>query len=1018
MNTMKFKQTIKHYPLSLPQREIWFDQMLHPSVPLYNIGGYIQVDGAVDPKLFEQAINLLVQRHDALRTVLVPGTSDLPMQTFLEVLKITVPIHDFSGENNPRKSALAWMEQQFVQPFDWYEKPLFHFALLKIDDNCFLGFGKYHHLFVDGWSFSLITQSLAKIYTQLIRGQKIERVAPSYLAFVKNDRAYIESERYEVHRQYWIKKYQTLPEPLFAPRYLSQFVDQIPPSERRVLWLPRPFYNRLQALAKNTQSTLFHVVLGALYVYFTRTTQREELAIGLPVLNRSNATFKETVGLFIGVSAAWFQFGTQLSFRQLLKAIFKALKSDYRHQRLPISELNRAVGIQKMGRRQLFDIQLNYAKHDHDTEFGMFKAKTIALTNNNEQTPLSISVWEFHENENVQVDFVYNLAYFNSAEIERIQSRFMLILEYVLNHVDESIRTIPLLTEAEQQQLLAWNDTSVDYPRDKTIIDLFEEQVDKTPAAIAVVFENQQLTYRELNSKANQLAHHLQVLGVKPEVLVGICVERSLEMVIGLLGILKAGGAYLPLDPAYPVARLAFMLEDAQVPVLLTQESLTEKLPETQASVICLDVEAFALSQFAEENVVSGVGSENLAYVSYTSGSTGQPKGASILHRSVNRLVKNTNYANLTADQTFLQLAPLAFDASTFEIWAGLLNGAKLVVMPPHTPSLEELGLSIKQHQVTTLWLTAGIFHLMVEERIEDLSSVRQLLAGGEVLSVPHVRRVLRELKNCQLINGYGPTENTTFTCCCPITENQIGLSVPIGQPIANTQVYILDSYLQLVPIGVQGELHISGAGVARGYLNRPDLTAEKFIKNPFSEDPNSRLYKTGDLARYLPEGNIEYLGRIDNQVKIRGFRVELGEIEAVLSQHTAVRENVVIVHEVYQTDKRLVAYLVPHQGQVIENAELRGFMKERLPDYMIPSAFVTLDTLPLTPNGKIDRRALKQLSVESLKLSDEEFVAPRTPEEEMLAGIWANVLGAPRVGVHDNFFELGGDSIIIDVRK
>jgi len=350
------------YPLTSPQREILFDQMLHHSVPLYNIGGYLQVDGAVDPKLFEQAINLLVQRHDALRTVLVPDTEDMPMQTFLEDLPVTVPVHDFSGENNPRQSALAWMQEQFVQPFELYEKPLFHFALLKIDENCFFWFGKFHHLIVDGWSFSLITHSFTKIYTQLIQGQQIDPVAPSYLAFVKNDRAYLESKLYQTHRQYWLEKYQTLPEPLFEPRYLSQFGDQIPsPSERRVLWLPRPFYNRLLALAKNTQSTLFHVMLGAIYVYFTRTTQREELAIGLPVLNRSNASFKETMGLFIGVSAAWFQFGTQLSFRQLLKAIGKVLKSDYRRQRLPISELNRALGIQKKGRKQLFDLQLNYA---------------------------------------------------------------------------------------------------------------------------------------------------------------------------------------------------------------------------------------------------------------------------------------------------------------------------------------------------------------------------------------------------------------------------------------------------------------------------------------------------------------------------------------------------------------------------------------------------------------------------------------------------------------------------------
>ncbi|HEW97759.1 MAG: hypothetical protein DRR16_17350, partial [Candidatus Parabeggiatoa sp. nov. 3] len=1009
------------YPLTSPQREIWFDQMLHPSLPLYNVGGYMQIDGAVDPKLFEQAVNLLVQRHDALRTVLVP-TSDIPMQTFLEDCPVTVPFHDFSGENDPRQAALVFMEQQVVQPFDLYEKPLCHFALLKIDENCFFCFGKYHHLIVDGWSIALITQSLAEIYTQLIRGQFCDRVAPSYLAFVQNDRAYIESSLYEVHRQYWLEKYQTLPEPLFTPRYLSQFVEQIAPSECQVLWLPRPFYNRLLALAKNTQSTLFHVMLGALYVYFTRTTQREELAIGLPVLNRSNASFKETMGLFIGVSAAWFQFGTQLSFRQLLKAIGKVLKSDYRRQRLPISELNRALGIHKMGRRQLFDLQLNYAKQEHVTEFEAFKTKSTTLTNDHEQTPLSISVWEFHENENVQVDFVYNLAYFDAAEIERIQSRFMLILEYVLTHVDESIRTIPLLTKSEQQQLVAWNDTAVDYPHDKTIIDLFEEQVDKTPDAIAVVFEDQQLTYRELNKKANQLAHYLLNLKtgtdncslITDNCLVGICIERSFEMVIGLLGILKAGGAYVPLDPAYPAARLAFMLDDAQVPVLLTQSSLTEKLPETQALEVCLDAETETLSQKSSENIVNGVGPENLAYVIYTSGSTGNPKGVLIAHQGLCNLAQaQIKLFQVQSDSRILQFASLGFDVAISDITMALCSGATLGLVTQNSiMSPEELIRILGKLSITHLEIPASVLGTFP---LEKLPSLQTLIVGGETCSPTLVEQWS---KGRRFFNAYGPTEGTV---CATVFENTAGSTstLPIGHPIANTQTYILDQNAQPLPVGVPGELHISGAGLARGYLNRPDLTAEKFIKNPFSDAPNwlrrskdSRLYKTGDLARYLPDGNIEYLGRIDNQVKMRGFRIELGEIEAILVQHPAVQENAVIVHELESGDKRLVACLVPNQGQTIDNTELRSFLKDRLPDYMIPKAFVTLEALPLTPNGKIDRRALSQLSV-SHEISEEQFVAPRTPEEELLAGIFAEVLGIERVGLFDNFFELGGHSLL-----
>ncbi|RKZ91701.1 MAG: hypothetical protein DRR19_06480 [Candidatus Parabeggiatoa sp. nov. 1] len=545
------------YSLTSTQREIWFHQLLHPSVPLYNIGGYRRVDGPVEPQLFEQAVNLLVQRHDALRTVLVPGTSELPMQTFLDNLPATVPVHDFSGENNPRQSALTWMQQQFVRPFDLYEKPLFQFALLKINENCFFCLEKYHHLIVDGWSISLITQALAEIYTHLSQGQPIEIALPSYLAFVNNDRAYIESSRYQTHRQYWLKKYQTLPEPLFTPRYLSQFIDQTPPSEYRVLSLARPFYNRLIALAKSCEATTFHLILGALYVYFTRTAQTDELAVGLPVLNRPSATFKNTVGLFVGVSAARFAFGTDLSFKTLLQNIGRSLKQNYRCQRLPISELNRELGLHQIGRKQLFDISVSYEKHDYDASFDSYPTQAKTLLHGYEQTPLMIYVREFHDDEDVDIDFVYNLAYFDATEIERIQSRFMLILEYVLNHVDESIRTIPLLTETEQQQLIAWNQTETDYPKDQTIVDLFQAQVEKTPENIAVVFEGQALSYQVLNTKANQLAYYLMTLEVGAETLVGICVERSLEMVIGLLGILKAGGAYVPLDPDYPPQRFS-----------------------------------------------------------------------------------------------------------------------------------------------------------------------------------------------------------------------------------------------------------------------------------------------------------------------------------------------------------------------------------------------------------------------------------------------------------------------------
>ncbi|HEU5380558.1 MAG TPA: non-ribosomal peptide synthetase, partial [Ktedonobacteraceae bacterium] len=587
------------------------------------------------------------------------------------------------------------------------------------------------------------------------------------------------------------------------------------------------------------------------------------------------------------------------------------------------------------------------------------------------------------------------------------------VLEGIVADAQRSIAHLPLLTEEEERQLLVqWNETGSRYPEQCCVHQLFEEQVERTPEALAVVYEHERLTYAELNLRANRLAHRLQRSGVGPEVLVGVCMERSLELVVSLLAILKAGGAYVPFDPTYPAERLAFILQDTGVSLLLTQERLLNVLPEYSGKVICLDRCDTILCEESGENPTSAVLPENLIYIIYTSGSTGQPKGVQIEHRSVVRLVKATSYAALTAQEVFLQFAPVSFDASTLEIWGSLLNGSQLVIFPPHTPSLHELGEFLRAHHITTLWLTAGLFHQMVEHHLEGLRGIKQLLAGGDVLSIPHVHRVLHELEHCQLINGYGPTESTTFACCYSVPrDSRFSTSVPIGRPIANTQVYILDAHLQPVPIGVVGELYIGGVGLSRGYLNRPELTAERFVANPFSADASSRLYKTGDLARYLPDGTIEFLGRLDHQVKLRGYRIEPGEIEVALSDCSGVQEARVLVREDTPGDKRLVAYIVPSSHQSITGNELRASLKRRLPDYMVPSAFVLLETFPLTPNGKVDQRKLPVPEKASCQLK-EHYVAPRNETEQQLATIWMEVLGRERVSISANFFEMGGHSL------
>ncbi|SCX63279.1 non-ribosomal peptide synthase domain TIGR01720/amino acid adenylation domain-containing protein, partial [Nitrosospira sp. Nsp1] len=606
--------------------------------------------------------------------------------------------------------------------------------------------------------------------------------------------------------------------------------------------------------------------------------------------------------------------------------------------------------------------------------------------------------------------FEYSADLFDAQTIGRMARHFEVLLAGVAADPERRFSDLPLLTEAEREQLLVeWNDTRTEYPRDTCIHALFEEQAKKRPNAIALVLEERHLTYGDLNTRANQLAHRLRRLGVVPEMPVGVCLERSFDLIAALLGILKAGGAYLPLDPASPRARLSVMMNDARTTVVLTRSRFLDVLPELHGEamrLVCIDDECEEIARESADNPVGGVVADNLAYVCYTSGSTGIPKGVAVTQRAVVRLVKNTDYATFASDDVFLQFAPIAFDASTFEIWGCLLNGARLVIMPAAAPSLEALADVIQHRGVSKLWLTSGLFHQMVDAHCECLNRVRQLITGGDVLSPGHARRMREQHPQCVLINAYGPTENTTFTTCYPVPPaEKIHSPIPIGRPIANTEIYVLDDRLQPVPIGVPGELYIGGEGLARGYLHQPALTAERFISHPFRS--GARLYRTGDWVRYLPDANLEFLGRRDQQVKVRGFRVELGEVEAALRGYPDVREAVATVREDTPGDKRLVAYVVTDKPPSV--SEWRHFLQARLPDYMVPSAFVALAALPLTANGKIDRSALPRPAV----ARETAAVAPRTEDERRLADIFAEVLHLPQVGIHDNFFELGGHSLL-----
>ncbi len=630
--------------------------------------------------------------------------------------------------------------------------------------------------------------------------------------------------------------------------------------------------------------------------------------------------------------------------------------------------------------------------------------------------PLSLFVQVSSATDSINLQISYDSNRFEGAVIDRLVGHFQTLLESFVIDSQQSLASLPWLASSERDQLLTeWNDTATDYPKDKCLHQLFEEQVVRTPAAIALVFEEQSITYQDLNQRANQLAHYLQAQGVGSNVLVGILVERSIDMVVGLLGILKAGGAYVPLDPAYPADRLSYMLSDSQMTVLVAQQALLTILPAHQAQVVCLDTDWPSIAQSSLENPFSEVAPAHLAYVIYTSGSTGKPKGVQILQGAVtNFLSTMRSQPGLTATDVVLAVTTISFDIAVLELYLPLIVGAQ-VVLASRAVATDSVSLAqlIEKSQATFMQATPATWHLLLAAGWSGNANLK-ILCGGEALSFPLASELLPKVAS--LWNMYGPTEATVWATVREVTVADLTgaaqRALPIGKPIANTQTYILDPNLQPVPIGIKGELYIGGVQLAKGYLNRPDLTAEKFIAHPFSDQPGARLYRTGDLARYLPNGDIEYINRIDNQVKIRGYRIELGEIEVILATHPAVRQNVVLVREDLPGDKRLVAYLVLTDQQTITATELRYFLAQQLPIFMVPTAVVVLEAMPLTPNGKIDRRSLPTPTMER-SLLDSDFVAPRNQLEESIAQIWQEVLGIEKISIHDNFFELGGNSLI-----
>jgi amino acid adenylation domain-containing protein len=1004
-------------PLSYAQQRLWFLEQFNPHTATYNIPFAFRLRGPLDLMALQEAMSALVARHEIFRTTFSSHDGD-PRQMIAKHVPFSVTRVDLSSwpEALRETEALRRATEEVQRPFDLAQGPLLRTLVVRLVADDHLLVITWHHIIVDGWSLGVFTRELRILYEAFSHG--LMPVLPplplQYADFAVWQRQWVQGEAIARQVAYWKKQLAGAPALLQLPTDHPRPAQQTYRGAHYTFLLSSSLTAALQHLGRQEGTTLYITLLAAFQVLLSRYTGEEDLVVGSPIAGRVRPELEELIGFFINTLVMRTDVSHNPTFRALLCRVRDTALDAYAHQDIPFEQLVEELRLPRaLGYAPL--VQVLFALQNvprFSLELPGITSERVAVRTDAAKFDLSLLVWE--DGEGLRGELEYNTDLFEAPTITRLASHYQTLLESIVANPDRPIASLPLLTFGERHQLLvSWNDTAQAYGHTQCIHQLFERQVERIPNAIAVIHEDQHLTYRELNGRANQLAHYLRTHGVGPDALVALCMERSVEMVVGLLGILKAGAAYVPLDPSYPQERLAFMLADTQAPVLLTQQRLVDVLPQHTAQLFCLDRDWEVIGRESTENTPAHTTAEDLAYVIYTSGSTGRPKGVAVPHRGIVRLVCGADYVPFDATQVFLQLAPLAFDAATFELWGALLHGAPCVLFPGWIPSPAELGRVLRDHQVSTLWLTASLFNSIIDQAPEILVGVKQLVTGGEALSVAHVRRALPQLPATQLINGYGPTESTTFACTYALPKHieATTASIPIGRPIANTEVYILDPHLHPVPIGVGGELYIGGEGLARGYLRRPELTAEKFIPDPFSPRPGARLYRTGDLARYLPDGSIEFLGRIDQQVKLRGYRIELGEIEIALRQHSAIQEAVVNVQKDSPGDKRLVAYVVLQEPGAPSHQALKGYLQQKLPEYMIPSAFVVVDRLPLLPNGKVDRQALPAPEQSRPELA-EGFVAPRTPLEEILVTVWREVLGVERVGIHDNFFELGGHSL------
>jgi len=1010
----------RQVPASFAQQRLWFLDQLDPGTPLYNISRAVQVKGRLNLQALTEALNFIVARHESLRTNFA-SIDDEAVQIIAPAREIQIELVDLGGlpQGDKKSEARRLVSQAARRPFNLSQDLLLRATLYRFDDQDQVLLLVLHHIVSDGWSMGILFRELETLYEAFSHSHPspLPELSIQYGDFARFQRERLQGQVLEEQVNFWKQQLAGAPAVLELSTDRPRPVIQSFNGAHHISWVGKELTDSLNELSRREGVTLFMTLLAAFQAMLYRYTNQREIVVGTPIANRTRTEVEDLIGLFVNTLVVRTDFSGNPGFRKLLGRVREVALDGFAHQDVPFEKLVEELQPERsLGHMPLF--QTLFALQN--VPKSAWKLDRLDLTEfpfTKTTSKLDLSVYVGERPEGLILTFEYSTDLFDAVTIERMAANFQTLLEGIVLNPEQRISECPLLSKRERAQLLVeWNETEADYRDDTCIHGLFEDQVEKTPNEIALIFGTVQLTYGQLNSRANQLAHFLKARGVGPEVSVGVCIERSIEMVVGLLAILKAGGAYVGLEPTHPAERISFMLRDSGARLLLTQQRLGKTFASWGGECIYLDGEWPEIPVAPVENPANTASGANCAYVLYTSGSTGQPKGVVSEHRaSINRFAWMWRTYPFAEGEVCCQKTSLSFADSIWEMFGPLLQGIPVVLVPDKVVKDPKLLIgALSANKVTRLVLVPSLLRLILEsgeDLAQQLDALRYCVCSGETLPVELAKSFREQIPHATLINLYGSTEVAADVMCYEVNNTNDLSSLPIGKPIANTNVFILDSNLQPVPLGALGEIYVGGEGLARGYLNNAKLTAEKFVAHGFSSGPGSRMFRTGDIGRYLSDGNIEYHGRRDHQVKIRGYRIELGEIEAQLAIHPQVHQAVVVASDSESGDQQLVAYIVAAE-EAPTDAELRAHLGSKLPDYMIPSAFVLLEALPLTSSGKVNSQALPLPTYAQLA-TGKDFVAPRTDVEKQLAAIWAEVLKRDTVGVNDNFFAIGGHSLL-----